>query len=391
MTTHTFDITAAVIPPQARSVLVIDLDALRANWALLAARTARTVECAAVVKAEAYGLGVEAVIGALSREGCRTFFTATLREAQRIRQTASKATVYVLDGLLPGAAKSYADAELRPVLSSWPEIEEWSTFCQDIHQRLPAAIHVDTGMNRLGLSFDELRERSNLPQTLAHFELALVMSHLACADTPSHPLNARQKTLFDEARGLLPEAPASLANSGGILLGPEFHYDVVRPGIALYGGNPLEGRPNPMQPVIRLLARVLQVRDVKPGETIGYGAAHAFAAPARTATIAYGYADGYPRAMSVRAMRTGIDDTSPVATVGGTTVPLVGRISMDLVTLDVSSIPIDLIQRGSWVELAGRGITVDDLAARAGTIGYEILTNIGRRSHRIYLENGKAL
>jgi len=372
-------------------VLQVDLDALRANWALLAARTAHATECSAVVKAEAYGLGLEAVIGAVRREGCRTFFTATLREAQRIRQTAPEATIYVLDGLLPGAAKSYAEAELRPVLSSWQEIEEWATFCRDTRQQLPAAIHVDTGMNRLGLSLAELRERSNLPEPVAHFELALVMSHLACADTPSHPLNARQKALFDEARSLLPEAPASLANSGGVLLGEEFHYDVVRPGIALYGGNPLEDGPNPMQPVIRLLARVLQVRDVQAGDTIGYGAAHTVTAPTRTATIAYGYADGYPRAMSVRALRSDAHVTPTMATIGGTTAPLVGRISMDLVTLDVSSVPIDLVQRGSWVELAGNGITVDDLAARAGTIGYEILTNIGRRSHRIYLENGKAL
>lgn len=367
-------------------MLEVDLDALRANWCALRDRTAASVICAGVVKAEAYGLGLERVVRVLAAAGCTTFFTATLEEGRQIRAIAAAADIYILDGLLPGAAAHYTDSGLRPALSSCPEIAEWADHCDATGRMHPAAVHVDTGMNRLGLSLTELRARqTELAAMIGRFDLALVMSHLACADTPDHPLNRSQKTLFDEARTLLPPAPASLANSGGIFLGPDYHYDLVRPGIAVYGGRARDGLPNPMQPVVRLSGRILQIRELQADESIGYGATHVFKAPARTATISYGYADGYLRAISTHPA------PPPTVTIATRQAPLVGRISMDLVTADVSAIPPGEIERGGWAELIGNTVGIDDLADSAGTIGYEILTSLGRRVHRIYLENGKAV
>lgn len=373
--------TDASVPADARAVLTINLDALRANWAELN-RVSGRAECTGVIKADAYGLGLEEIARALVREGCRTFFTATLNEARRVRLVEPSVAIYVLDGLLPGAASSYAGFDLRPCLSSLAEVHEWASFCRDQGRRLRAAVHVDTGMNRLGLPASEVDDLARDPSLFDRFDLALVMSHLACADEPGHQMSARQRATFDALRAKLPPAPASLANSGGVFLGPDYHYDLVRPGIALYGGRAIEGMPNPMRWVVALKARILQVRDTPPGDTIGYGATFTAPRPMRVATLACGYADGFLRALSGSGGKPG-----PVGFVGDYPVPVVGRVSMDTITVDVTDVPPELAKRGAWVEVMGARTTVDDLTDRAGTIGYELLTRLGRRVHRVYIED----
>ena len=288
----------APIPADARAVLTINLGALRANWGALN-HVSGAAECAGVIKANAYGLGLEQITRALVAEGCRTFFVATLTEARIVRGVSPGAAIYVLDGLLPGASPHYAGFDLRPCLASLAEIREWAAYCDATGRRLRAAVHVDTGINRMGLPLAEVETLAGDERGLFdHFDLALVMSHLACADEPDNPVNALQLARFQRLRAMLPSAPASLANSGGTFLGPDYHFDLVRPGIALYGGRAFEGSPNPMQWVVRLQARILQVRDVAAGDSIGYGATYQTQRPSRVATLACGYADGFLRALS---------------------------------------------------------------------------------------------
>jgi len=369
------------IPADARAVLRIDLAALRANWAALN-EVSGDAECAGVIKADAYGLGLEQIARALVNEGCRTFFCATLDEARRMRLVQPGVTIYVLDGLLPGAEAHYGGFDLRPVLGSAAEVHDWASYCRESGRRRPAALHIDTGINRLGMPPPEVEQLAADPAIFGHFTVALVMSHLACADEPTHPKNAQQRVLFDSLRAKLPAAPASLANSGGTFLGADYHYDLVRPGIALYGGRALEGHPNPMGTVVRLAARILQVRHTLPGDTIGYGATFAVERPMRVATLACGYADGFLRALSGPSGKPG-----PVGFIGEYPVPVVGRVSMDLITVDTTDVPDKLVQRGGWVEVMGERVTLDDLTDRAGTIGYELLTRLGRRVHRVYEEH----
>lgn len=376
------EVEAEAIPADARAVLRIDLGALRANWAALNRQSA-AAECAGVVKADAYGLGLEEVCRALTQEGCRTFFVATLDEGRRVRQVQPGATIYVLDGLLPAAEDHYAGFDLRPALSSLDEVEAWAGYCGRIGRRLPAALHLDTGINRLGMPASEAGRLAQDQALLGRLDITLVMSHLACADEPGNPRNEAQRRRFDALRAGLPRVAASLANSGGIALGPAFHYDLVRPGIALYGGRAHEGSPNPMRPVVRLTARILQVREIAAGDAVGYGAIWTTAAPARIATIACGYADGFLRALSGPTGHPG-----PVGYIGAHPVPIVGRVSMDLITVDVTRVPPELCRRGAWVEVIGDRVTVDDLTDRAGTIGYELLSRLSRRVHRVYAEGG---
>ena len=367
------------VPPDARAVLTISLAALRANWGELNRRSG-SAECAGVIKADAYGLGLGEIARALTAEGCRTFFVATLHEARVVREAQPGAAIYVLDGLLPGASPHYAGFDLRPCLSSLAEVREWAAYCDATKRKLRAAIHIDTGINRLGLTPGEVETLAQSERDLfEHFELSLVMSHLACADEPEHPMNLRQRQRFDVLRGRLPNAPASLANSGGTFLGADYHYDLVRPGIALYGGRALEGKPNPMQWVVQFQARILQIRDVPAGESIGYGASFTTERASRIATIACGYADGFLRALSGPSGRPG-----PVGFIGEHPVAVVGRVSMDLITVDVTDVPAKEAVRGAWVEVLGSRTTIDDLTDRAGTIGYVLLTRLGRRVLRVY-------
>lgn len=372
------------IPPDARAVLTIDLGALRANWGALNRASGRA-ECAGVIKADAYGLGIREIARALVAEGCRTFFVATLAEARIVRLAHPPATIYVLDGLLPGAAAHYTGFDLAPCLSSLDEVREWAAWCEATGRRLRAALHIDTGMHRLGLAAADVEQLAGPERALLdRFDPALVMSHLACADMPDHPMNVRQLERFNALRSKLPPARASLANSGGVFLGPDYHFDLVRPGIALYGGRAFEGHENPMRWVVRLQARILQIRHVAAGEPIGYGATFEAVRDSRVATLACGYADGFLRALSSPTGKPG-----PVGHVGEHPVPVVGRVSMDLITVDVTDVPEREACRGAWVEVLGARTTIDDLTDRAGTIGYELLTRLGRRVHRIYADGAR--
>ncbi len=369
---------SAPIPLSARAVLTVDLSALRANWRRLNEVSGRA-ECAGVLKADAYGLGLAQIAQALTNEGCKTFFVATIDEGRLAREVQPGATVYVLDGLLPGAEAHYTGFDLRPVLSGLSEVREWAAYSRTRGRRLPAAIHVDTGMNRLGMPEAELQQLVGETDLLSSIDLTLVVSHLACADEPRNPLNELQRQRFNYLRSLLPPAPASLSNSGGTFLGPAFHFDLVRPGIALYGGRAHEDKPNPMRAVVRLTAKILQVKEVPPGESVGYGAIFKVQRPSRIATIAVGYADGFLRALSVATGKAG-----PVGYIGDYPVPIVGRVSMDFINVDVTDVPPELARRGGWVEVIGQRVTVDDHTDRAGTIGYELLSRLGPRVLRVY-------
>ncbi|HVV95177.1 MAG TPA: alanine racemase [Hyphomicrobiales bacterium] len=360
--------------------LTVDLGSIAANWRLLAERAAPAA-CAAVVKADGYGLGIEPVSRALAAAGATAFFVAHLAEARQVRAVAPEATIYVLNGLVPGTAEAYAAIGARPVLGSRPEIEEWSRFAGG-RGDAPAAIQVDTGMNRLGLAMTEAAEVADrLTEGRLGFSPALAMSHFACADEPDHPLNARQRDLFADVRRLFPGVPASLANSAAILSGGAAGLcDLGRPGIALYGGNAIPARANPMAAVVCFEARIIQLREVPAGATVGYGATETAKTPLRLAVASVGYADGLIRAAGSSDARLGAP-----ADVAGRRCPLVGRISMDLVALDVTLVPPDEVRPGDWATLIGNAITIDEVAEAAGTIGYEILTGLGRRAHRIYV------
>jgi alanine racemase len=368
--------TESAGPPEAEAggILTIDLSAIVANWRALGAR-AGNAACAAVVKADAYGCGIEPVVGALAKAGCRTFFVAHLDEARRVRAVASDAAIYVLNGFMPGTGRAYLEADLRPVIVSWPEWDEWSALCAETGWRGGAALHLDTGMNRLGFPSSaaaELASRAgNDPG------VALVMSHFACSEE-DHPLNAVQIERFGAIRALFPGIAGSLANSSGIFLGANAHHDLARPGVALYGANPTPGKPNPMRPVVSLAGRIVQVRNVEPGATVGYSATWTAKRPTRLAVASVGYADGFSRAASASDARPGAE-----ALVAGQRCPLAGRVSMDLMAIDVTDLARE-VARGDFVTLLGDGIGVDDLAARAGTISYEVLTSLGRRYRRVY-------
>jgi alanine racemase len=370
---------AASGPPaaQAGGILTIDLAAIEANWRALSRRTMPS-ECSAVIKADGYGCGIEPVAIQLAKAGCKTFFVADLGEARRVRSVASEAAIYVLNGLLPGTASAYPELRARPVIGSLVELAEWDAFVTANQWHGGAALHVDTGMNRLGISANEAAALAPRIRSENH-GITLLMSHLACSEVTEHPLNERQIQLFREVRILYRGIPSSLANSSGIFLGNTAHCDMVRPGVALYGVNPTPGHSNPMSPVIRLQARIVQVRTVAKGETVGYDAAWTAKRETRLAVAAVGYADGYLRASSSSDLAPGGD-----AIVAGTRCPLAGRVSMDLLAIDITDLPEGAARRGDLATLIGDEVSVDDVADKAGTIGYEVLTSLGRRYHRVY-------
>lgn len=364
-------------PDRAGAVLSIDLRKIVANWQLLRARVA-PAQCAAVVKADAYGLGNAQVAPALLDAGCKVFFVATIDEGialqQTLRDSEAARIVHVLNGIMPATETDLAENALRPVLNSLGEIDAWAALARRHGRPLPAALHVDTGMSRLGLTAEDLNVLADDPSRLDGIRVTLVMSHLACADDPEQQLNVHQLAMFSAARVRLPSAASSLANSSGIFLGADFWGDLVRPGAALYGIAPVPGQPNPMQAVVRLHGRIVQVREIDTGSTVGYGATHQAAGRERIATVAVGYADGFLRSLSNRGS----------GYIGSRRVPLVGRVSMDLITFDVSDIPPSTISPGDMVELIGPHHSVDAIASEAGTIGYEILTSLGARYARVY-------
>ena len=349
-------------------VLDINLSALARNWQAANAQSGNA-EAAAVVKADGYGLGVADVAQAFASGGCRTFFTATEDEARAVRAVVPGATIYVLNGAVRGREADFASLALRPVLNSLADIEAWAGYCAGVGDRHPAAIHVDTGMNRLGLSASELEAAASRPDMLARFDLTLVMSHLACADDPADTFNERQRARFDAMRARLPDAPASLANSAGMFLGAPYSLDLTRPGICLYGATPFVDRPAPFETAVTARARILQVRDIGPGESIGYGATYVAGQRMRAAIISAGYADGIMRALGNKAD----------AAAGGVRARYLGRVSMDLTAIDVTHADPNEVQAGGWAELFGAQVPLDEVAAAAGTIGYEMLTSMGSR------------
>jgi alanine racemase len=366
-------------PPanEAGGVLTIDLEAIRANYRMLAAKVLPG-ECAAVVKGDAYGCGLEQVVGALIPANCRTFFVAHLSEARRVRALTSEATIYVLNGFFSAAGSAFVACQARPVINSSVELAEWDHFVTSTGWTGGAALHVDTGINRLGLTVEEAAAVAGRIQTANH-GIALLMSHLACAEVPQHPLNDQQIRQFREVRSLFRGIPSSLANSPGIFLDRSTYCDLVRPGLALYGGNPTPGQSNPMKPVVELKARILQVRQVPARATVGYGATWTARRDSRVAVVAAGYADGILRGPAAT-------EASPPreVLVAGKRCRMVGRVSMDLLTVDVTDLPEAQVRRDDLVTLIGAGLTLDQVAAQAGTIPYEILTNLSRRYHRIW-------
>ncbi len=360
----------------AGGVLTIDLGAIAANWKKLESKGV-PAECAAVVKADAYGCGIAPVAGALTAAGCKTFFVATLDEAKTLRAAAPKAAIYVLDGFFSGTGNTFSTLNLMPVIGDMGELAEWDAYRATAGWLGGAAIHIDTGMNRLGLGVGEAQ--GLLPRlSTVNPGISLVMSHLACAETLGHPMNAKQVAAFREIASLFSGVPASLANSSGIFLGSHFLFDMIRPGAALYGVNPTPEADNPMRQAIDLKARIVLVRNVSKGDTVGYGATWTARRDTRLAVVTAGYADGYFRTAS------GIDGTrSAEAIVGGKRCPIAGRISMDLMAIDVTDVPTP-VRRGHMTTLIGDGITVDELGHHFGTIGYEVLTSLGTRYARVY-------
>lgn len=377
------------------SRLVVDLDALARNWLLLKKKLQNGADCAGVVKADAYGLGADAVSRTLFAQGCRHFFVAQWEEAlavQRALANSAKSfpysptagagvivdapTIYMLEGPKGAAETDMIASGFVPVLNSLPDIFYWSAAAAKTGRRLAAVIHLDTGMNRLGLTAAEVASlASDHRDIFKALDIRYVMSHLACADEPAHPMNAAQLSSFHKLTAALGQPLRySFANSGGIFLGADYHFDLVRPGCALYGINPTGQAQNPMLPVVTFEARILQTRIIDSSGTVGYGASYRVSPPAKCATVSIGYADGYLRSL------TG----SGHVYVKGEKCPVIGRVSMDSVVIDITQARAD-IQPGDVVEILGPNRLVDDVAAEAGTIGYEILTGLGRRTPRTYI------
>lgn len=359
-----------------RAILTVDLDVLVANY-VRACELADGAEVSGVVKADAYGHGLAPVGRALAAAGCKTFFVADVAEGATLRAALPGAVIYTSSGLTPGTGPEMRAHDLRPCLGNLGEVEAWRHEAEQAGRALPAALHFDTGLNRLGFDDGEARRLLADRSLLAGIDVGLVMSHLACADEPGHALNVRQLEQFKPIRAAFPSARASLANTAGILLGPDYHFDLVRPGYGLYGGAPVEGQPNPFRLVAKAEARVLHVREVAAGSSAGYGATWTADRPGRLAVLSVGYADGYFRSLASAKGGSRVY-------IGGHYAPVAGRISMDLLTVDVSDIPDGAVQRGDLAELVGPHVSLDEVADRAGTIGYEVLTSLGERYKRLY-------
>ena len=369
-------VQAAALAP-ATGVLTVDLDAVVANWRKLE-KTAVPAECAGVIKADAYGCGLDPVARALAAAGCKTFFVATLDEARAARAAVPSAAIYVLDGFFQNCGDAYAELNARPVIGDLNELAEWDVFCRRSGWEGGAGIHIDTGMNRLGLTISEAQ--GIIPRINAgDHGITLVMSHLACAELLNHPQNARQLASFREIASLFSGVPASLANSSGVFLGAQFQFDLVRPGAGLYGINPTPEADNPMQGVVDLKARIVHIRSLDKGETVGYGGTWTARRPTKLAIVSAGYADGYFRAGGSNDGTRGAE-----VIVAGKRCPIAGRVSMDLIAVDITDLEKNAARRGHMATLIGEGITVDELAHHFGTIGYEVLTSLGRRYARVY-------
>jgi alanine racemase len=364
--------------------LTVDLGALVENWRDLARRSGKA-RTSAVVKADAYGLGIEDVGETLYAAGARDFFVATADEGATLRLYAPEARIFVLSGIWPGMERRFFENDLVPVIASEEQLTFWMAVLSE-YGDYPCALQVDTGFNRLGLPMDDAIALADDVSRPASFSPVLVMSHLACGDDPANAMNKQQLEAFRKVSTAFEGIEASLANSAGIFLGQDYHFDLTRPGIATYGGEAVPGMPNPMRPVATAEARIIQTRSVKAGETVGYGRALQLTRDSRLAVVSAGYADGYMRSQSsggVPLRQTGI--TGGHGFIAGHKVPVAGRITMDITIFDVTDLPDNLVRAGDYIELFGNNVSVDEAARSAGTIGYEMLTSMGLRHERRYI------
>jgi len=355
-------------------VLEINLSHIADNYRLFRNKVGKQCKVAGVVKANAYGLGLEAIVKKLDSLNCPQYFVATLDEAIQLRTFNTDTPVVVLGGLFHDAEKEYLIHNITPVLNSLDDIARWKDLAAQKSQPLNAFLHFDTGMNRLGLSYDETQYIINDKTALEGIQIKTVMSHFACADEKDHPLTAQQTADFASRIKAFPQSLYSLANSPGLFRSATYHYNLVRPGIALSGGNPTPETTNPMKQTVALKAQILQIRTCKKGETIGYSASHKFDKDTMTATIGLGYADGF--------LRTA--DKQKTFYYNGAPCPVIGRVSMDLITIDLSALA-EKPKQGDMIEILGPHQTIDDLANDLGTIPYEFLTSLGARYHREYI------
>jgi alanine racemase len=360
----------------ASGYLTIDLGALRDNYLMLKAMAPDAIT-SAVVKANAYGLGADVVAPVLYDAGCRHFFVAHIDEGIALRlRMAGDADIFVLNGLQPGNETSCAAMSLTPVINSLEQLAQWAAHAKTLGKTLPAALQVDTGMSRLGMAPTEVEALKTSPELLDGIAVRFVMSHLACADEPEHIANGTQLAAMRQAAQMFPDVPVCFANSGGIFLGADYHNAVMRPGIALYGGAPSTLKTNPMKPVVRLDVAVVQTRTVPADTLVGYGGTLRTSAETRLATVAAGYTDGLPRSLSSRG----------AAYFNGVRLPIAGRVSMDSISIDITALPEGTLTHGSLVQIIGPDQSLEDIAEDAGTIAYEILTGLGHRYRRTYLQ-----
>lgn len=364
----------------ATGTVTIDLARLRANWHSICGLVGPAA-CGAVVKANAYGLGADRVIPALYAAGAREFFIATPSEAAAARALVPDATLYALDGVPTGSGPILKSVGAIPVISSLEELDHWISLHAP-EEQAPVALHVDSGLNRLGMEHGEVDALVSDGERLSKLSIVLVMSHLASADDPSDSKSEKQLSRFNDLHAKFPNVRASLAASDGLMLGSRYHFDLVRPGYALYGGQAFRGGPTPVGPVVRVEARILQVRSVAAGETVGYSGTWMAERPSRVAIVAAGYADGIARTASAA---TG--QVCGKVSVGGEHAPIVGRVSMDLITVDVTDLK-RIPKRGEMAVLVGDGLTLESIGQAAKTIGYEVLTRLGPRFERVYIDGG---
>ena len=359
-------------------MLRIDLDAIARNWTALD-KISPGALTGAVVKANAYGLGLEPVARTLANAGAQFFFVANPEEALILRQALPNVHIFVLGGLWPGTSELYAERRLMPVLHSMGMLDEWLNFCVQRGEAYPAALNFDTGMNRLGFRLSDVNWVRQQMQR-SGYQPQVIMSHLCCADQQNHEKNRTQLALFQSIMAHFPDTPGSLANSAGLMGNKANHFQLVRPGVALYGGRAIAGRKNPLTQVVSLEVPILQVRDGKTGETVGYGAEYTLQRDSRIAVVGLGYADGLLRSNSST-------NTHPGAkmAIKGQLVPVLGKISMDTVMVDVTAFGLHGPVPGDMVEVLGPNVTIDDQADAAGTIGYEVLTSLKGRYHRQYI------
>ena len=365
--------------------MTIDHAALCDNWRALDKATpgART---ASVVKANGYGLGLGEVSLSLAAAGCEVFFVATPDEGVRLRRVLKTREIFVFGGLTTRNAATYAECDLVPVLNTMDDIQVWAEFWKLRGSRRPCALQLDTGMNRMGLSAQEITRFTSERDLRYSLNVITVLSHLACADDPQNPMSEAQLVKFNAYANLFEGCELSLANSAGIHLGNNYHFNLVRPGIALYGGECCNDGKHLLKSVVHAQGRIAQIRQAKKGEVIGYGATHTFKANTKIALISVGYADGFHRASSGSgvALRE-VQKHGGAGAIGDIKVPIIGRVSMDLTAFDVSEVPDQMLEDASHVELFGKTIALDDAARAAGTIGYEMLTSLGQRYFRNHI------